>query len=76
MLDQRILLRRRLFSLLDKMENASAVWLSGPAGSGKTSLIASYLADRKIPAMWYRIDTDDMISQPSCIIWALQPDRS
>lgn len=58
-LNQRILLRSRLFHLLDKAENASGIWLSGPAGSGKTSLIASYLVDRQIPAMWYRIDMDD-----------------
>ncbi|WP_157237726.1 hypothetical protein [Desulfobacter curvatus] len=33
--------------------------MSGPGGSGKTSLIAGYLEDHKIPSLWYQIDPRD-----------------
>ena len=35
--------RERLFALLDQARCQPAVWVSGPAGAGKTSLLASYL---------------------------------
>ena len=35
------------------------MWISGPPGSGKTSLITSYLDARKLPCLWYRIDEGD-----------------
>ena len=34
-------------------------WISSPAGSGKTTLVASYLKTRSIPALWYRVDEAD-----------------
>ena len=35
------------------------VWVSGPAGSGKTTLVASYLDERKLPCLWYQADESD-----------------
>jgi ATP/maltotriose-dependent transcriptional regulator MalT len=35
------------------------IWVGAPAGSGKTTLIASYLARRKLKPLWYRIDARD-----------------
>ncbi len=54
-----VVARTRLFSLLDEMGEAPVVWVSSPAGSGKTTLIASYLESRGIPFLWYRIDEAD-----------------
>lgn len=35
------------------------VWISAPAGAGKTTLIASWLDARKRPALWYQVDEGD-----------------
>ncbi|MBV6518549.1 MAG: HTH-type transcriptional regulator MalT [Candidatus Brocadia fulgida] len=34
-------------------------WISAHAGSGKTTLVASYLAARKFPFLWYQVDEGD-----------------
>ncbi|MGD9186674.1 MAG: hypothetical protein PVI89_00590 [Desulfobacteraceae bacterium] len=39
-------LRKGLFKKLDHYRDKPALWTSGPAGSGKTMLAASYLQDR------------------------------
>jgi hypothetical protein len=41
-----LLERKRLFKLLDSAGKKPIIWLSAPAGSGKTTLVASYL-DRR-----------------------------
>jgi LuxR family transcriptional regulator, maltose regulon positive regulatory protein len=52
--------RLRLFSLLDSCRSAIPLtWIAGPAGSGKTSLVASYLRSVGIPATWYQVDSGD-----------------
>jgi LuxR family transcriptional regulator, maltose regulon positive regulatory protein len=51
--------RKRLFRLLDECGDAPVTWISAPAGSGKTTLVASYLADRKLKSIWYRVDERD-----------------
>ncbi|MFA6013270.1 MAG: BTAD domain-containing putative transcriptional regulator [Desulfobacteraceae bacterium] len=51
--------RERLFALLDQCLEKKVVWISSPGGSGKTSLVASYLNERKQPHLWYRIDEGD-----------------
>jgi len=52
-------LRTRLFRLLDKARKQPIVWLAAPAGSGKTTLIASYLQARNLPCLWYQMDASD-----------------
>lgn len=52
-------LRERLFRRLDSLSDSPVTWISSPAGSGKTTLIASYLRERNIPALWYRVDEGD-----------------
>lgn len=54
-----LLLRKRLFSLLDKGRKKRVIWVSGAAGSGKTTLVASYLAQRRLPLLWYQVDQGD-----------------
>lgn len=54
-----ILPRERLFSLMDDALMRPAVWISGPGGSGKSTLVASYLDARNLPCLWYRVDEGD-----------------
>jgi ATP/maltotriose-dependent transcriptional regulator MalT len=49
----RVLERERLFRLLDGCRDHPVIWVTGPAGAGKTTLIASYLDSRKFPCLWY-----------------------
>ena len=55
----KVLLRKRLFSLLDKGRASPVTWVSGPGGSGKTTLVASWLDARKLPCLWYHLDEGD-----------------
>jgi LuxR family maltose regulon positive regulatory protein len=51
--------RKRLFDHLDDCMQRPVVWISGPAGCGKTTLISSYLEARKRPCIWYQVDQGD-----------------
>jgi len=56
----RIYPRSRLFDLLDHTRaEHPVIWISAPAGSGKTSLAASYLSARGLPVLWYQVDSGD-----------------
>lgn len=51
--------RQRLFERLDAGGDKSVTWISAPAGSGKTTLVASYLDSRQLPCLWYTCDERD-----------------
>lgn len=51
--------RERLFRALDDLKAAPLVWLAGPPGAGKTSLVGSYLEARRQPFVWYQVDPGD-----------------
>lgn len=51
--------RTRLFNLLDKASARQLVWVAGPPGAGKTTLVCSYIDKRKINCLWYQIDETD-----------------
>ncbi len=51
--------RRRLFGLLDRGRRRPVVWITAPAGSGKTALVANYLEVRKLRGLWYQLDAGD-----------------
>ncbi len=53
------LARPRLFRWLDHARKAPVTWVSAPPGSGKTVLVASYVATRKLPGCWYQMDDAD-----------------
>lgn len=52
--------RKRLFGWLDKARRTHPViWVQAPPGSGKTTLIATYISQRRLRTVWYRVDEDD-----------------
>lgn len=51
--------RKRLFRLLDRALLRPVVWISGPAGCGKTTLVNGALSARGAPCLWYRLDAGD-----------------
>ena len=53
------ILRPRLHAVLDESRRAPAVWIVAPGGAGKTTLVATYIAERKFPYLWYQLDKDD-----------------
>lgn len=55
----RALMRERLFEHMDEARQQPMVWVVAPAGSGKTTLVASYLEARKVHSLWYQLDAGD-----------------
>ena len=51
--------RERVFGLLDRAAGRRVIWLSAPAGYGKTMAVASWLHARALRAIWYQCDAGD-----------------
>lgn len=51
--------RERLFRILDKHRAASVIWVCGPSGAGKTTLVANYLQHKKRAISWVQLDRGD-----------------
>lgn len=52
--------RPRLWARLDAAaRQGGVVWISGPPGAGKTTLVGTWLAARRRRAAWLRLDADD-----------------
>jgi len=54
-----VYLRKQLFNLLHRKREYQVIWVSGPPGCGKTTLVTSYLEDKKFPCLWYQADEGD-----------------
>jgi len=52
--------RMRLHDWLDAARERPVVWISAPAGAGKTTLVSGYLRARQLPALWYQVDAGDV----------------
>ncbi|MEO8058559.1 MAG: BTAD domain-containing putative transcriptional regulator [Burkholderiales bacterium] len=55
----RVVGRDRLFVQLDAAASVPGIWVTGPPGIGKTTLVASYLEARGIPCVWLQLDAGD-----------------
>ncbi len=51
--------RNRLFRRLDRSRRKPVIFINGPPGSGKTSLVTSYISVRKLSCLWYQVDVGD-----------------
>jgi LuxR family maltose regulon positive regulatory protein len=51
--------REDLYNLLDELISKRLIVISGPPGSGKTNLVASYIENRNVSDIWCRLDKGD-----------------
>ena len=54
-----VLPRDRLYKRLDHGRDKSIIWIGGPPGSGKTTLVADYLDTWAPESIWYQVDVGD-----------------
>ena len=55
----RVFGREGLFAQLDACAAAPGIWVAGPPGMGKTTLVATYLEAREVPCVWLQLDSGD-----------------
>ena len=51
--------RTQLIKKLYQARQHRIVWICAPAGAGKTTLVADYIASHNIDCLWYQMDTGD-----------------
>src|SRR5512145_1428173 len=62
--------RHRLFRSLDQLRTRPVIWVAGPPGSGKTTLVAGYLEVNAVRGIWYQVDSGD--SDPATFYYYLR----
>ncbi len=55
----RIYHRTRLFKRIDQSCRKPLIWVTGPGGCGKTTLVSSYVQSRALSCLWYQVDPGD-----------------
>jgi LuxR family transcriptional regulator, maltose regulon positive regulatory protein len=66
----RVFGRDRLFEQLDASAAAPGLWVFGPPGIGKTTMVATYLSARAIPCLWLQLDASD--ADPASFVYFLR----
>jgi LuxR family transcriptional regulator, maltose regulon positive regulatory protein len=51
--------RERLLRVLEGSRSSVCTWVEGPPGSGKTSLLASFVNAAQLDCLWYQVDPED-----------------
>ena len=51
--------RERLYKIIDQSADASTLYISAPAGYGKTTLVNAYIENRSLFCLWYKVDAGD-----------------
>lgn len=54
-----VLIRKRLFTQIEKKTAEGVVWIQGLPGAGKTALVASWIEYRRLKALWFQLDNLD-----------------
>jgi LuxR family transcriptional regulator, maltose regulon positive regulatory protein len=54
-----VVLRPRLFARLDRVVDTPLTWVCGQPGSGKSTLVSSYVSARGSRGIWYQLDQAD-----------------
>lgn len=52
--------RDRLFAEIEQFSTAPGLWIAGPPGIGKTTLVATYLDAHSLPCLWLQLDAGDV----------------
>lgn len=52
--------RTKLFERMDQGAERGIIWVAGPPGAGKTTLVSSYLERRRLNHLWYQVDRGDV----------------
>ncbi|MDO9195954.1 BTAD domain-containing putative transcriptional regulator [Rhodoferax sp.] len=55
----RVIGRERLFARMEQYAAAPGMWIAGPPGIGKTTLVATYVEARALPCLWLQLDAGD-----------------
>ncbi|MFE1629196.1 tetratricopeptide repeat protein [Brevibacillus reuszeri] len=56
---RKCLTRERLFQFLDQHLHKKVISISSEGGYGKTTLVSSYVREKKLAAVWYRLEASD-----------------